>query len=72
MKSQSRYDYANKEHIKKLMLSKKFRQYFFPLSHVERADLPETEMISAENLDIIGADVEAILRETIDKQIRRE
>lgn len=30
MKSQSRYDYANKEHIKKLMLSKKFRQYFFP------------------------------------------
>jgi FMN-dependent NADH-azoreductase len=34
--------------------------------------IPETEMISAENLDMIGADVEAILRETIDKQIRRE
>ena len=30
MKSQSRNDYENKEHIKKLMLSKKFRQYFFP------------------------------------------
>ena len=34
--------------------------------------IPETEMISAENLDVIGADVEAILRETMDKQIRRE
>ena len=34
--------------------------------------IPETEMISAENLDVIGADVEAILRDTMDKQIRRE
>ena len=34
--------------------------------------IPETEMIRADNLDMIGADVEAILRDTIDKQIRKE
>lgn len=34
--------------------------------------IPETEMISAENLDMIGADAEAIIRDAIDKQIRKK